>query len=85
MPVSQSNTAVSRAVAAAALDARTRSGCRPVGGDEAAAFELALAAQEERGEAARLADRRDAIAVVRVLEAVDRFADQEALRAENTL
>ena len=68
------------AVRAAALDVefeRLQAGRR----DEAAALKLALAAQDQRGQAARLADRRDPVLVVRVLEPVDGLADEESARA----
>ena len=79
MPASQSKIAVSPRSGPPRSTRSQR--LQAVVGDEAAAFDLALAAQHQRREAARLADRGDPVAVVRVLEAIDGVADQEAARA----
>ncbi len=80
MPVSQSKSADSRRSGPAALDVEFER-LQSAGRDEAAALHLALPAQDERGQATCPAHGGDLILVVRVFEAVDRFADQEAARA----
>ena len=84
MPASQSKNATSRR---SVLPRSTRELVRAATRrrDEPVAFDLAGAAHEERREPARLADRRDPVAIAVVLEPVRRVADQEAVRAEEHL
>src|SRR4029077_18772186 len=55
------------------------------GGDQAATFELSLPTQEKRGQAFGLPDGDDVVLVSGMLEAIDGFADEEALGAEKRL
>ena len=48
------------------------------GRDQAAALDLAAPAEEQRGDAARLGDRRDPVLVAVVLEAIGGRADQKS-------
>src|SRR5206468_2659862 len=69
---------------AAALD-REFLRLQSFGGNDPAAFDLALTADEKRSDALRLADRHDPVFIRRVLEPIRRFSDQEAVRAEKRL
>ncbi len=72
------------AVLAPALDGELAR-LQAIGGDAAAAFHTALAADQQRGEPAGLADGGDLVLIAGVLEAVGRLANQEPLRAEEDL
>ena len=84
LPASQSNSATSRRSALPRSIANSY-GCNPSGVMRPRLSTLPRAVHDQRGEPARLADRRDAVAVAGVLEAIRRVADHEALRAEEHL
>ena len=85
MPASQSKTARPRAGRGRRARPRIRSGCNPSAVMRPRLSTLPWPRRTSAASPRACADRGDPIVVVRVLEAVDRFADQEAVRAVEDL